>query len=357
LSGGTRSLSDVAQTVARNVGGANDTAHKLVSALEDTLQTVESASKRLFSVLDQIAERSKTAQGSLDEASREMENRLAQIPELAAEHAARLSSLLEDQASRMGALADALGARGKPARETPQRTSREQAEPPPAEPAPAETPPGASKAFAEEPPLAPAPAILRARKDEAQTGGGSGGRFALLRRRASAETAQRAPEAQIAEQEAEGTTGGFWSALFSRIEGESPSERAPAPAPSAEGPAHDFEAAARAVVEGLHALAIDLDRLLEEEPPMELWKRYRSGERNAFARRLLTLKGQGIEERIRHKYRDDTEFRDHANHYIEHFEELLARARTHDRERVLEDTYLSSHTGRLYQLIKDAVGG
>jgi hypothetical protein len=314
-------------------------------------------------VLDQIAERSKSARGTLDDASREMEGRLAHLPELAAEHAARLSSLLEDQASRMSALAEALGARGKPAREIPEASLRASLEPPApiAEPVASETPPLAPKAFADEAPLAPAPAILRAEREEAQSegpgGAGSVRRFSLLRRRTSAEAVQRAPEAHIGEQEAEGTTGGFWSALFSRIEGEASSERAPASAPSEDEPAQDFESAARAVVEGLHALAIDLDRLLEEEPPMELWKRYRSGERNVFARRLLTLKGQGIEERIRHKYRDDTEFRDHADHYIEHFEELLARARTHDRERVLEDTYLSSHTGRLYQLIKDAVGG
>jgi hypothetical protein len=186
--------------------------------------------------------------------------------------------------------------------------------------------------------------------------GASVRRFSLRRRRDISEPAARAVEAQASEQEAEGTTGGFWSALFSRIEDEPASERAQAPAESAREPEQDFESSALAVIEGLHALAIDLDRLLEEEPPLELWKRYRSGERNVFARRLLTLKGQGIEERIRHKYRDDAEFRDHADHYVEHFEELLARAREHDRERVLEDTYLSSHTGKLYQLIKDALG-
>lgn len=355
LSGGTRSLNEVAQTVARDVAGANDAAKRLVTVLDESLQTVERASERLFSVLESITARTSTAQGTLDAASRAMAERLAEMPELAAEHAQRLSALLEDQAQRMGALAQALGMGGKSAAPAPvaKESASRTAPEPSAEPGPAA---GAPPAEPEE--MLPTPAILRADNEQSARLGPSVRRFSLLRRREAAPPLRRA--AQAPEQEAEGTTGGFWSALFSRIEGEgAPARAASAVSETATDlrePAEDFEQSALAVVEGLHALAIDLDRLLEEEPPLELWKRYRSGERNVFARRLLTLKGQGIEERIRQRYRTDSEFRDHADHYLEHFEALLARAREHDRERVLEDTYMSSHTGRLYQLIKDSLG-
>lgn len=363
LSGGTRSLDEAATTVTRSVTGAGDAARALIGSLEETLRTVESASARLFGVLDSITQRSSSARSTLDDASREMEDRLAHLPELAAEHAARLSALLEDQASRMNALAEAFGARAR-AKPGPRLSLRGIAEAPAHDvaetPALAEVPrPVTQAAPAELPPLAAAP---QADKDESAPAGGSVRRFSLLRRRETSEAEERhVPQTQTAEQEAEGTTGGFWGALFSRIEGDASAGRTPISVPSNPDeeliPRHDFESTALAVVEGLHALAIDLDRLLEEEPPQELWKRYRSGERNVFARRLLTLKGQGLEERIRHKYNDDIEFREHTDHYVERFEELLDRAREHDRERILEDTYLSSHTGRLYQLLKDAVGG
>jgi hypothetical protein len=103
-------------------------------------------------------------------------------------------------------------------------------------------------------------------------------------------------------------------------------------------------------LETLYALAIDLDRLLEEDPPMELWKRYRSGEPDAFARRLLTLNSAGLEHRIRAKYRDDAEFRDHANRYRQRFGEI-AGSTANGSGAVL----LSSPAGRLYTLLNDAL--
>ena len=103
-------------------------------------------------------------------------------------------------------------------------------------------------------------------------------------------------------------------------------------------------------------MAIDIDRLLEEDPPIELWQRYQNGERNVFARRLLSLKGDDLHDKIRRKYREDPEFGDNTDRYIERFEALLNEAVERDRENILADTYLTSQTGKVYLMLAQAIG-
>jgi hypothetical protein len=110
------------------------------------------------------------------------------------------------------------------------------------------------------------------------------------------------------------------------------------------------------VVETLESLAVDLDRALEDDPPIDLWKRYLAGERSVFARRLVAVLGRDAHDRIAQKYGNDTEFKDYADRYMRQFERLLEEASTNDRDQMLTETYLTSQTGKLYLILATATG-
>lgn len=110
------------------------------------------------------------------------------------------------------------------------------------------------------------------------------------------------------------------------------------------------------VIEKLQAIAIDLDRALEDEPPSDLWRRYIAGERSIFARRLVSLLGKDGVDKIKAKLAADSEFRNFVERYIEQFEALLDEASARDRDNILVETFLAAHTGRLYLILAQAVG-
>ena len=110
------------------------------------------------------------------------------------------------------------------------------------------------------------------------------------------------------------------------------------------------------MIESLQALAIDLSRFLEDDPPLDLVRRYRNGERNVFARRLASVLGAEHAGLISQKYRDDREFRDTVDHYVQVFEALLEQTSRSDRENVLVETYLTSQTGKVYVTLASAIG-
>ena len=78
------------------------------------------------------------------------------------------------------------------------------------------------------------------------------------------------------------------------------------------------------MVESLNSLSVDIARAIDHEASVELWDRYRKGERNVFTRRLYTLKGQQTFDDIRRKYQNDGEFRGAVDRYCQDFEKLLA---------------------------------
>ena len=110
------------------------------------------------------------------------------------------------------------------------------------------------------------------------------------------------------------------------------------------------------MIETLQAMAIDLDRFLEDDPPLDLLRRYRNGERNVFARRLVSILGRDQAERIGRKYREDGEFRDTVDNYVRQFETLMEQTARSDRESVLVETYLTSQTGKVYVALASAIG-
>ena len=58
---------------------------------------------------------------------------------------------------------------------------------------------------------------------------------------------------------------------------------------------------------------------------------------------------------VKEQYRDNAEFREYTNYYLQKFETLLEEARTHDPEDLVSAAYLSSDVGKLYLLLARAL--
>ena len=123
---------------------------------------------------------------------------------------------------------------------------------------------------------------------------------------------------------------------------------APRPAPTQRSPLQ--------VVESLNSLSVDIARAIDHDASIELWDRYRRGERDVFTRRLYTLKGQQTFDDIRRKYQSDGEFRAAVDRYCEDFERLLKDVARNDRDNVMTQTYLTSDTGKVYTMLAHAAG-
>lgn len=131
---------------------------------------------------------------------------------------------------------------------------------------------------------------------------------------------------------------------------------APQAATPAQAPPAANQNSARHMIETLQAIAIDLCRFLEDDPPHDLLKRYRNGERNVFARRLAGSLGSEHLQMIAQKHRTDREFRDTVDRYVQQFETLLEHTARNDRDNVLVETYLASQTGKVYMTLATATG-
>ena len=110
----------------------------------------------------------------------------------------------------------------------------------------------------------------------------------------------------------------------------------PRPAANQRSPLH--------VVESLNSLSVDIARAIDHEASVELWHRYRRGERDIFTRRLYTLKGQQTFDEIRAA----------VDRYCDDFEKLLKDVSRNDRDNVMAQTYLTSDTGKVYTMLAHA---
>lgn len=110
------------------------------------------------------------------------------------------------------------------------------------------------------------------------------------------------------------------------------------------------------MVESLNSLSIDIARAIDHETFIDLWDRYKQGERHVFTRRLYTLQGQQTFDEIRQKYARDAEFRSAVDRYLADFEQLLSQVARNDRDNIMSQTYLTSDTGKVYTMLAHASG-
>ena len=166
---------------------------------------------------------------------------------------------------------------------------------------------------------------------------------------------QAAPEPRRAEP----GSGGWVSDLLRRASREEddepmhPAVPAPAEQPqqsSSSGRSPDL------VVDSLNSLSVDIARAIDHKASVDLWDRYRKGERNVFTRRLYTMKGQQTFDEIRRKYQRDPQFREAVDRYIQDFETLLADLSRNDPDNARSREYLTSDTGKVYTMLAHASG-
>lgn len=107
----------------------------------------------------------------------------------------------------------------------------------------------------------------------------------------------------------------------------------------------------------LSDIAIDLDSVMVDSGPGEEdWRRYVSGDRGVFARRLADAIDADMVDRIAAVYRDNQQFRDAANIYLGEFETLLERTKVSDSGGILTSTILSADTGKIYLAVAYSLG-
>lgn len=120
--------------------------------------------------------------------------------------------------------------------------------------------------------------------------------------------------------------------------------------------AEAFSKSSLEIFETLQAMAVDLDRALETDPPRDLLRRYLNGEKATFTQRLKEISNDDTATLIHDKYLEDQDFRNNVNQYIEQFEGLLNEALSNDQEEIMVETFMSSTTGKVYFLLGGAIG-
>ncbi|HMM13759.1 MAG TPA: hypothetical protein PKA57_03965 [Parvibaculum sp.] len=301
----TAMSTDVARASAAMTNDLSARAGELRDLVGAAISESDLTAERFNAAMIRLGGTAREAGRAIHEATGELETRIARMPSEAAASAASLNHVLQEQVSALAAIADIVVRHAR----VLDRSS-------PAVAAPT----GA---------LAAPPAAAR-----------------------------REPHWSDAPQPATDRTARRWgiSDLLAAAERE---RDAPSTAANPAGDAasdSEFHRSSLQVIETLQALAVDLDRALEQNPPPELWQRYQAGERNVFARRLYNMAGRQLYDRIAVKYRDDAEFREHVDRFVSLFERLLASARTRDRENILVETYLTSDTGKAYLILAQASG-
>jgi len=101
---------------------------------------------------------------------------------------------------------------------------------------------------------------------------------------------------------------------------------------------------------------MDIARVIDHEASVELWERYRQGERDVFTRRLYALQNPQTMTEIRARFTRDEEFRNTVNRYMQEFENLLASIASNDPDKSISRSYLATDIGKVYSMLSTAAG-
>jgi hypothetical protein len=106
----------------------------------------------------------------------------------------------------------------------------------------------------------------------------------------------------------------------------------------------------RHLYDGLHALSIDFNRLLESNPPSDLWRQYMRGERDVFTTYLFGwLEGQS--RRLRVEYDSSEEFRRLTTRYLSQYDSLIERLDHYENALLLKEEMAHSVAGKLCDML------
>jgi hypothetical protein len=306
--------------------------------------------ERFTQTLQGMKQMAAEMQRELETTRAELRRGILELPQETAESAAQMRRVIVDQIEALAELNRIVARHGRASdvAEPMRRAQREEqaglrSEPPPPRPAPAPLPgPGPAPAARTEPSGARAESMRMEppRSDAPRTD-------------ITGAPARRAESPSLSPAGGNGR-GGWLSDLLSRASREETpvrtDERSPTPQRASE------ERPPRHAIESLDSLSVDIARMIDHDAAVELWERYKRGERNVFTRRLYTMQGQKTFEEIRKRYRADREFKQTVDRYVGEFERLLDEVSRDDRGQVVARTYLTSETGKVYLMLAHAAG-
>lgn len=119
--------------------------------------------------------------------------------------------------------------------------------------------------------------------------------------------------------------------------------------------AHALSQRVSLLIDALNSTAIDVSKILSNEPADSTWAAYLKGDRSVFTRRAVRLLDSGEARAILRHYEDEPEFRDQVNRYIVDFEAMLRRVLADGQGSALGITLLSSDMGKLYVALAQAI--
>ncbi len=317
-------------------------------AVSDAEARLDTAGERVLEKVQRLSGETTQSVESLRQAADDLAKRLDDLPTQADESGAKIRAAIDAQVQDLTRIADAAAEKAREMGEAA-RASEALVQTPAQSPAPDWDTVSWDDARGLEPGRGPRrPVDLSPTEDLARS-------VAPRLRPLDVETPQEPPaERRPQDREAHPSSSGLgWREILKNAEAASAATGAERREAQDES---DVARASLRVVETLQAMAIDLDRALEEDPPADLLQRYLSGERNVFARRLTLLGGPELAERIRRKYGTEPEFRHDVNRYIGEFESLMDTVTKGDRENILAQTYLTSQTGKVYLMLVNAIG-
>ena len=109
------------------------------------------------------------------------------------------------------------------------------------------------------------------------------------------------------------------------------------------------------LTESLNSTAIDVAKILSNEVTDIAWAAYLKGDRGVFTRRAVRLLDAGEARVIADHYGEDSEFREHVNHYIHDFEAMMRVLLSTRDGNAICVTLLSSDVGKLYVALAQAI--
>lgn len=117
----------------------------------------------------------------------------------------------------------------------------------------------------------------------------------------------------------------------------------------------DFLRSSNALIDSLQSTSIDIDRLLENEIPDDIWEKYLAGDRSIFARRTVKLATKESKTAISDKFVADAKFREHVARFMKDFESIMERSMHGDKGSAMSITIISSTMGKLYVLLAQSL--
>jgi len=151
--------------------------------------------------------------------------------------------------------------------------------------------------------------------------------------------------------------GGWLSDLLAKVDRDDDNEtRASGPGPDGQPAPTAHLAGTSGALATLDAVASNISRLVYDTVAVDMWDRFRKGERDAFTMRLYTPAGQQTFAEIRRRYDEDSDFRSTVDRYIQEFERLLASAGHDEDDGARVRGIIAGATGRVYVLLAHAAG-